>query len=284
MSVGACGEIAQGFTSGGRPFHVSCPIETSATISVALRPAREFSVQHPGRRLDKVEMSLLRTAEYLNIEPCEIRFSHWSDIDVGKGMSSSTADVIAAARALAAAVDRTLNPTELAAIAVSIESSGAPMYPEILAYDHKAGVVVQRYEWWPQFVLAIVIPPETFNTESANFSGKEVHGKTFDALLAQLEEGAKKRDALTFAQVATESAKLNQDYVPNPYFALLEDRFEEFGADGILVAHTGTVVALLFNAESSGARKAAAGATVDLQEMFPNCKVQMSITPPCRNV
>lgn len=282
-AVGTCGELVQGFTSTGTPFHVTCPIEKSSTVSVALTRAQAHVVSQlsPGR--NKLELALLRTAEYLGIEPCEMRVAHWTDLDVGKGMGSSTADIVAAARALGAAVGRDLNSAELASIAVGIESSDGSMFPGIVAFCQKKGTLLRRYSWWPQFLVVMLNPAKQLNTESADFEGKLALGAEFDEILAQLKAADQNRETLPFAQAATKSARLNQSFVPNSYFSILEDRFEDLGALGINVGHTGTLVGLLFDAADPASMKAASAATVAVQGMFPGVEVEMTLTPKWRS-
>jgi L-threonine kinase len=280
-AAGTCGELVQGFTSSGQPFHVTCPIDKTSTVSVTLRPAQEFSVRQTNSHLDKVELSLLRTAEHLNLDPCEIRIAHWTDLELGKGLGSSTADIVAAARALAAAVDRKLTSAELASIATGIESSDGSMYPGLVAFNQKSGAVLRRYTWWPQFLVVIVVPPKKLNTESANFAGKAALGTEFDAILDQLDRASAERDPQGFLDAATTSARLNQRFVPNPHFALLEERLQELGAVGINVGHTGTVVGLLYDINDPSSNRAAAGAAIEVQSMFPDAHIEMALTPPC---
>jgi hypothetical protein len=171
-AAGTCGELVQGFTSEGIPFHVTCPISKTATVTVTARPAPEFAITQIDPGLSKLAQALRRTAALLELEPLEIRVEHWSDLDIGKGMGSSTADVVAASRALAAVAGRTLSPGQLAKIATSIESSDGSMYPGLVAFSQKTGDVLERFEWWPQFVVLMITPPQLFNTESADFSGR----------------------------------------------------------------------------------------------------------------
>ena len=276
---GTCGELVQGFTSSGQPFHVTCPIEKTSTVSVTLKPAQEFSVHQMSGQLDKLELGLLRTAEYLDLEPCEMRVARWTDLEIGKGMGSSTADIVAGARALGAAVNRKLSASRLAAIATSVESSDGSMYPGIVAFDQKNGALLRHYVWWPQFLIVIVIPPKVFNTESADFAGKLRFGQEFDEILDCLDKASQSRSAHGFAEAATHSAALNQDFVPSAHHALLEDRLNQLGALGIAVGHTGTIVGLLFDATDKDSRRAAAAASIEVQGMFPDARVEMTLTP-----
>lgn len=279
-AAGTCGELVQGFTAGGVPFHVTCPISKTATVTVTARPAPEFAITQIDPGLSKLAQSLRRTAAVLDLEPLEIRVEHWSDLDIGKGMGSSTADIVAAARALAAIAGRDLSPAELAHIATSIESSDGSMYPGLVAFNQKTGDMLERFAWWPQFVILMITPPQVFNTESADFTGKHESGSRFDEILARLRTAAAQRDTSAFAEAATWSASINQRYVPNPYHALLEERVADFGAAGINVGHTGTVLGLLFDAADSAAMKAAAQASVELQRLLPPAaKVDITLTP-----
>ena len=232
----------QGFTSPGVPFHVTCPIAKTATVTVTARPAPEFAITQIDPGLSKLAQALRRTSALLELEPLEIRVEHWSDLDVGKGMGSSTADIVAAARALAAIAGQDLSPAQLAEIATSIESSDGSMYPGLVAFNQKTGEVVESFAWWPQFVILMITPPQVFNTESADFTGKHNFGAQFDEILASLRTAASQRDTLSVRRGRDPSASINQRFVPNPYHALLEDRVADFGALGINVGHTGTVL------------------------------------------
>jgi len=279
-AAGTCGELVQGFTAEGEPFHVTCPISKSATVTVTVRSAPEFSISQIDLKLSKLGQSLRATAELLELEPLEIRVEHWSDLDIGKGMGSSTADIVAAARALAGVTDRPLSSSDLGKIATSIESSDGSMYPGIVAFNQKNAHVLEEYAWWPQFVICMVTPPQVFNTESAVFTGKDKFGQEFDKILDSLHKASQAHNSQAFADAASASAKLNQRFVPNPYYALLEDRIEDFGAAGINVGHTGTVLGLLFDAEDGKSMKSAASAAVELQRVLPaSAKIEITLTP-----
>lgn len=278
-AFGTCGELVQGFKADGTPFHVTCPIEKTSTVTVTLARSQEFSITNTSSLQKKLELSLRKTAAHLDLKPCEIRVAHWTDLDVSKGMGSSTADIVAAARALSRAVGRDLDSAELAAIAVSIESSDGSMYPGVIAFNQKTGTVIERFDWWPQFLIVMVVPKRNLNTESVRFEGKQRLGHVFDELLDDLKKGSESKDITPFAEAATKSALLNQPFVPNPYFMVLEDKFPDMGALGINVGHTGTIVGLLYDATDSNALKTAAMTSIELQQMFPETTVEVTMTP-----
>lgn len=280
IARGTCGELMQAFLSDGTPFHITCPIDKTATVSVTLRAAEETTVVTPSAGFDKMKLALAAGCEYLDLGPHEIRVAHWTDLDVSKGMGASTADIVAGLKALATATGKHLSPADLATISTSVESSDGSMYDGIVAMNHKTGELLRRYTWWPQYIIVMVVPRKRFNTESANFEGKEELGPEFDRLLEGVDHAMAERDAAAVARAATRSAALNQRFVPNPYFALLEGHITQLGAVGLNVGHTGTVAGLLFDADDRGAPKAAAAAVVELQNMFPESQVETTLTPP----
>lgn len=231
---------------------MTCPIAKTTTVALRVRPAADFAITRIAPKLDKLGQSLRATAALLELEPVEIRVERWSDLDVGKGMGSSTADIVAAARALAAVAGRPLSTAELAKIATSIESSDGSMHPGMVAFNQKTGHVLEEFSWWPQFRIIMITPAQVLSTESAAFTGKEKLGRRFDEILNQLRAAAVNRDARAFALAASRSARLNQRFVPNPCYPLFADRLDELGAVGLNVGHTGTLLGLLFDARDPG--------------------------------
>lgn len=106
--VGTCGELVQGVMSDGRNFHVTYPITMSSTVTVRLRESNEWEMKGipSGRR--KLSKAIQTCAERVGHGPKEVHVEHSSDLEVGKGLGSSTADIVAAARAVAAAAGEEL--------------------------------------------------------------------------------------------------------------------------------------------------------------------------------
>ena len=129
---GTCGEFAQGILPDGTPFHVACPINMSATViaqSGRRQPGRVQGLRPITHR--KLELALEYVAEELDLGPIEVVVRHSSDLDIGKGMGSSTADVLSGIRALAAAAGETLDIETEGRLAARVESSDGSMYPEL---------------------------------------------------------------------------------------------------------------------------------------------------------
>jgi len=290
--AGTCGELVQGVLSDGRTFHVTCPISKSSTVTIRLRESDEWQITGVPPERQKLSTAIRSASDEFGLGPCAVQVRHVSELDVGKGLGSSTADIVAAARAVAAAVGDELSSAELATIATSIEASDGSMYPQIVAFDQKGGALIRRFDWWPQMAVVIVTPSTTLDTASADFTGQADLGHQFDRIIDGLDEAVIARDGAAFARAATESAAFNQQFIPNHLFDVLAEEYESLGADGLNVAHTGTCLGLLFVLpERSGATYGdIAGAVLRnawfavrrLQAMLPvDVSVDLSVTPAC---
>lgn len=291
--AGTCGELVQGVLSDGRTFHVTCPISKSSTVAIRLRESDTWQITGAPPERQKLVTAIRATADGFGLGPCTVQVRHVSELDVGKGLGSSTADIVAAARAVAAAVGGDLQPAALAAIATSIEASDGSMYPQIVAFDQMGGAVIRQFDWWPQLVVVMVTPPTTLDTASADFTGQDRLGPQFDRIMAGLDEAVMAHDGVAFARAASESAAFNQQFIPNDWHDVLIREYEGLGADGLNIAHTGTCLGLLFVLpERSGSTcrqaadavlRSASYAVGRLRSMLPGeVGVDMSVTPACR--
>jgi L-threonine kinase len=70
-------------------------------------------------------------------------------------------------------------------------------------------------------------------------------------LLDQMDAALRASDYATAGQIATESALMNQRVLPKRHFAMMRRIAEATGALGIAIAHTGTVIGLIFSAHQS---------------------------------
>ena len=79
--------------------------------------------------------------------------------------------------------------------------------------------------------------------------------KEFSLLLDRLSAASEERRQEGFADVALQSALLNLPYLKNPHFESLLHKYRDLGALGLNLAHTGTVVGVLFEEGSIGKKK-----------------------------
>lgn len=278
---GTCGEFAQGVLPDGTPFHVTCPINKSATVIAQIRPAATWSVAglRPNHR--KLGLALEYVSEELDLGAVEVVIRHSSDLDVGKGMGSSTADVLAGIRAVAAAANENITVETEGRLAARVESSDGSMFPGIAAVNHKTCELVETWDWYPEFVIVMLVPFDSVDTPSISFAGQDQLADEYGALLAAMHEAVAQRSIVDFSAQSTISAELNERFLSNPYGRYLIDHLDRFEALGIDVGHTGTVSGLLF-ANTDEGRRAASRACFAVRKEFPDLKdVKVVTTPHC---
>ncbi len=279
-STGSCGELVQGFLRGGKPFHVTCPIDRFTEVEVRLLPAQARALVGFGPSTEKMRLACERTLIRLRAGPAKIAFTRRSGLEPGKGMASSTADIVAVARAIASALGKGIDSSTLAEIAASIERSDGIMYEGLNAVDHVTGERIKAFAWYPQYTILMCVPPDSFETSHADLSIERECKPSYDGLLDALDEASREQNSRTFSEVCSESARLNQRYRFNPLFALIEKHLRGLGAEGACVGHTGTVVGLLFAGTDASAKAEAAKAP--LRRLLPKQvrieKVSLHIT------
>ena len=178
-----------------------------------------------------------------------------SGIPQAWGLGSSTADVVAALRAVARAFRARLTAEEIATLAVRAEvASDSTMFGEsAVLFAQREGAVLEYFGWPlpPMELLGFNADPagagiDTLDLPPAEYTWREV--EAFRPLLGLLRHGLRTRDAALVGRVASASARVNQRFLPTPGFRELERIAADAGAAGVQVAHSGVVAGLLFDA------------------------------------
>jgi L-threonine kinase len=278
---GTCGEFIQGLLPDGTDFHVTCPINKSASVVVEIRKAPAYSVTGLFPHQQKLDLALRYTSELFELGAADLRIRHWSDLDIGKGMGSSTADVLSGIRAVANALGETLTPEQAGELATRVESSDGTMYPGIAVVSHKTGAMLRNWPWYPEFVIVMLVPQDCVDTEAIAFDGKQDAPEEYEALLAGFDRAVAIQSSADFAAESTKAAALNAPYLVNPYAQTLAGRLDEFGALGLNIGHTGTVCGLLYP-NTTDAQVRASEAAFDLRQLFHELHdVKVVTTPRC---
>ncbi len=257
QAFGTCGELAQGVLPDGRRFHVTCPIDLGSEASVRVRPGPRLSVVATWQDAEKTVRALRLAAQLLELGNVEIEVDRTSALPPAKGMASSTADIVAAVRALARASGQDIDGMTMARLATSVESSDGVMFDGVVAVDHHSGELLRRWEWRPRFVIATFVPGASRRTSDAVLAAQHRIASEYETLLADIDAAMRRRDIAAVAAAATRSAILNEPFVANPLLPFLAPVLPAFDALGLCVGHSGTVCGLLFEAGSDGDQRAA---------------------------
>jgi uncharacterized protein involved in propanediol utilization len=189
-----------------------------------------------------------------------------SNVPVGRGLGSSTADCVAAVRAVAAAAGTTLAPETIARIVVAAEGAAdSTMFPSAVLFLHREGSVLEDLNGQlPAFeVLGFDTRRggrgvDTLAQPRPQYSARELD--QFAALAGLAREAVAAQDVRRAGYAATASARINQRFLPKPRFGDIEQVASETGAAGVAAAHSGTAAGLLYDPadEATAGRIAAA--------------------------
>ncbi|OEF97986.1 GHMP family kinase ATP-binding protein [Desulfuribacillus alkaliarsenatis] len=268
---GTCGELVQGRID-GIDFLVTCPIDMWSKVSVfqsddisdkGFKAIKERTEDGESASLAKVQraISIASSNEYANLNQQSnsnqqannqtLQYIHSSDLPTGKGMASSTADIVAAYTATRRffGVDPTAD--ELANVAISIEPSDGIMYPGITIFDHITGRWTEKLGEALNISIVIIDPGGTVDTIAFNNRRKlkQLNDKKETQVkkaLKLIKEGVIEKDSEKLGAGATISAWANQEILPKPQLQQIVDIGKYWNALGVNVAHSGTVMGIFF--------------------------------------
>jgi len=245
----SCGELIQGWISGGEKL-VSCPIDWFSTVEVTSGNA-SLSRQRPMMR-----KALELTLQQLNIpynESLQLKISFESTIPVAKGMASSTADIAATVAATYRYYNTDVSASQIASLCAQLEPTDSTMFNSLTLFDHNQGIVAAQYGGMENLDILVLESPIELDTQSYH---KVDHRRSLlssslklDYANNELAHAIKCHNASQLGEAATASAIESQIILPKPHFTQLLDIVEKHDLYGLNVAHSGSVVGLLFNSQ-----------------------------------
>ncbi len=176
-----------------------------------------------------------------------------TDVLVGIGMGSSTADVTATIRAVADYHRVALSREEVARLAVLAECASDPIMIDdrVVLFAHRDGVVLETlgHRLPPMIVVGCDTQPgatvDTLGFQPAEYDDREIGA--FQVLRAAIRRAVATEDVALLGRVATASARINQRFLPKAHLEPLLDLCLQYDGCGLQVAHSGTVAGLIFD-------------------------------------
>lgn len=254
VGMGQCplvlGECVQGQTRERRHFLITAPIGLFSWAEFIRNRNDETLTAEPST----CWKARTAVAQYL-AEEClpqtgTLRIS--TPIGSGQGFGTSTADITASLQAVAAAWYRKISPETIARIAIGIEPSDGSMYPGCVAFAHREGLLIEHLGSLPAFESLVictggVVDTMEFDGRRKNFRYSNRDESQLLTAWSMIREANRTGDSLLLARATTISARINEQLLPKPYFRELAQFVELGGADGLVVAHSGTALALMFD-------------------------------------
>jgi uncharacterized protein involved in propanediol utilization len=177
------------------------------------------------------------------------RWSAHSDLRVGVGMASSTADIVATLRCLFRLFALPYDRDVVLGILAAVERADSVFLEEFALYLSGRHRMVRRLGTDIGFHTAYISEPGTVDTTAVTdllLAHYRRHGEEYERCLTDLLKGFASGDPAAVARAATASATLSQSVLPKTTFDSMLGHQERFGADGIFVAHTGCLIGYLF--------------------------------------
>jgi uncharacterized protein involved in propanediol utilization len=207
--------------------------------------------------LIKVRRAAIYTLRELSTHPAPAKGGQieiTSDIPRGIGMGSSTSDVTAAIRAVADYHGVTLSPADVGRIAVLAECASDPIMIEdrVVLFAHRDAITLETFgdRLPPMIVIGCDTDPDgggvdTVAFEPAEYSDRDIG--VFGVLRAALRRAVATGDTALLGRVSTASALLNQRFLRTALLPELIELCRRCGGCGVQIAHSGTVVGLIFD-------------------------------------
>lgn len=276
---GVCGELVQGMLNDDY-YLVTCPIDYFSRVQVDLfsegspvagPPVCGPSVVGP-EDSPKAVAAVSATLAHLGREKLSARLAISNPIPRGKGMGSSSADVVAAIAATGLALDQELSPEAVGRLALMEEPTDGVMFPGIALFDHRQGRLMEELGPPPPMEIVALdfggtVDTVEFNREDRRALWQSLRPET-DQALELVRQGIKEVDPKKLGRGATISSEANQRVLLKPQLPDVLKFAQSMDAAGVTVGHSGTIIGVLLDAKERRSKSVFRQA----KESFPNAE------------
>jgi L-threonine kinase len=243
------GEIAQGAISPGKPFLVSNLLSSkfSTTTYVTLQETSQTELEEKSHRAYRLFLDRYKTSRRAAYEAAGIKIWQESNIPKGKGLSSSSADVVGVLSALNTFFNHPFAEGELYKMAAEVDPTDAVLSPALTVFNQTKGEVVTMLQSIPYSLIFFDSDPDSA-VDTVQFTRNKIYThqdyRFYNQLLENLIAAADKGDITGYLFWTTQSAVYNQKFLTKKHlnklvsFALSKDL-------GVFAAHSGTVMGLV---------------------------------------
>jgi len=241
---GSCGELAQGIIN-NEDFLITCPIDIYSQVSV------EFDENIKGINVNIDAEKSIEAARillsYLKMDETGLRIEIKSKLIRGRGMASSTADIIGVMSAIIFALGLSPDIKLMKKIALEIEPTDGIFLPGIYYFNHITGEKYYSLGQAPEIDILIFSEERTVNTLYFNkMKGLRDKKRQKEAKVKKavklIEKGLKNKDKYLLGKGVTLDSFAHQNIIYRPYLEKLHDIIQNnSNVYGINIAHSGTL-------------------------------------------
>ncbi|WP_260858248.1 kinase [Fictibacillus phosphorivorans] len=246
-SCGTFGELLQGVLPNEQNFLVTFPIEMYSTCTFVPIDGETLSIMPEGK-VKSLQLAK-RILEFYEL-PLGGHLLLNSELQQGKGLASSTADMVATARAIEDYYDFSIPVILLEDFIREIEPSDGIMHAGVVVYYHKELRLKEALGDCPSFTILGIdeggeVDTVQFNRTAKPFTKSEK--QEYESLLSQMCTAFKSNDLEWIGKICTRSAILNQKLRPKKHLEHLITICQEIGGIGVVTAHSGTYIGMLLH-------------------------------------
>lgn len=243
------GEIAQGAISPGKPFLVSNLLSSHFCTTTYLTPQEisQTALEEKSLRAYQLFLNRYKISGHSVPEEPAIKIWQESNIPKGKGLSSSSADVVGVLAALNTFFNHPFTEGDLYKMAAEVDPTDAVLSPALTVFNQSKGEVVTTLQSIPYSLIFFDSDPYC-SVDTVQFTRNKIYThqdyRFYNQMLENLITAANKGDITSYLFWTTQSAVYNQKFLTKKYlnklvsFALSKDL-------GVFAAHSGTVMGLV---------------------------------------
>ncbi|MEE6208546.1 hypothetical protein U3A55_00025 [Salarchaeum sp. III] len=269
ISFGTFGELLQGVQAeNDLDFIVTLPINRYSQAEFSPDGTGELKVIPTFKQ--KSALLAIRLLNHFTL-PIGGTLSIESDLPAGKGLASSSADLVATSRSIASAYNLEVPVELLQKFIGEIEPTDGVMHSGVVSFYHRQVKLGEVFGSIPPLTILAIdeggeVDTVEFNKVSKSYTLKEK--LEYTQLNNQLRQAFLENDVYSIGKVATRSAIMNQSWQEKrslDYFLRLSTKYD---ALGVVVAHSGTFIGLLLWQEDESYNQKFSEIRNELQEEY----------------
>lgn len=246
----SCGEFVQGIIK-DKEYLSSYAIDRYSIVTL------EERIEDVKKGPLKARKAIEEVFKYFNLPKKELKHISIdinSEIPISKGMASSTADIGATIKATLNLIGKNLDEYEISRLATKIEPTDSIYIKENTIFNPLDANVMKKLGVLDTGKVLILEPNETLSTKyirkKENYNKLKKQNKyIIEYAFKLLEEGIKKKDLNLIGQACNISSIANENIHKKKYLNEIMDISKEYGAYGVNIAHSGTVVGILLESD-----------------------------------
>lgn len=187
----------------------------------------------------------------LSIPIEELSVVQTNNIPLGKGLSSSSADILGVLHGLNIFYKTSYSIQEIYTLATSIEPTDPCLHEDSLLFNQRSGEIFNSFG--KQSFNIIYFDSDIDQTIDTIEAGRllnysEGQKKAFESLFRTIENALKSNDNNSFFNCLIQSAEMNNAFFPKKNFETLRE-FALANKCGVFIAHTGSFMGLVIEKE-----------------------------------